>query len=265
MFSTTLVGIVALATLVVQTQGCVHVYLNGAHVDLVADDDYGSEDEGNNVVEHLASTGVDVTTFTDFNDVSSWINAGVIVVPKLEVGDLGRNLTSRTVIDIQAFLNGGGKLVVMFPGSVNGRSFLNRLFGWFLASAARCRSSAGYNITDAFLGDSLYNGISFLPMVNSDQGLSISRLPASVQPVYESTYGCGGVMIAPYGSGSVVLYAYDFYFPTENTAWLTTFNVVVGDCSADDDEEEGGKSGKLSAKSTKSGGSSKSKGSSSSK
>ena len=155
---------------------------------------------------------------TKFNDVSSWINAGVIVVPKLEVGDLGRNLTSRTVIDIQAFLNGGGKLVVMFPGSVNGRSFLNRLFGWFLASAARCRSSAGYNITDAFLGDSLYNGISFLPMVNSDQGLSISRLPASVQPVYESTYGCGGVMIAPYGSGSVVLYAYDFYFPTENTA-----------------------------------------------
>jgi hypothetical protein len=212
----------------------VAVYDDGAYVDNV-DDDGPTDAESTNVQASLVSLGHQVSRFDGIS--AARFSAGlagkqVLVVPELEIGDLGAALDESAEGVIATFVAGGGTLVKMGsqPADI---SFLNEVFGYALSSGV---ATEPYALGSEAIGTRFQQGPGALPDVSATG--AITGLPALARVVYQEFEGPGAIVSAvPFGSGQVIYLGWDWYDAAPrgvaDGGWLDVLNrAVIGEARA---------------------------------
>jgi hypothetical protein len=96
-------------------------------------------DEANEILAALQSQGHTVTTFTGITDTdfrNALVDQDALVIPELELGDLGAALTPQAQAVIANFVSGGGGLIIAGQSGANDTSFLNTVFSFGLTDGS---------------------------------------------------------------------------------------------------------------------------------
>jgi len=195
-----------------------------------------TDQEANNTRVALEDGGNAVTTFVG-TTLATWgpalDAADVLVVPELEVGNLGAALPADVIAAIQAFTDAGGRVVVFGSGhgaSAQAPAFINPVFGFATTSTAgTCNVPCPK--TAAAADSEVADGPDTLP--NQSATRSLGGLPADSIVLYDDTANAGhaAVAVLPYGLGAVVYIAWDFYNAPPQGAvdggWIGVLNQMV--------------------------------------
>jgi hypothetical protein len=144
---------------------------------------------------------------------SEWSNAlarsQALFLPELEVGSLAADIPvgSRTPQFVRDFVARGGTLVAAQTFNANTLDFLNRVFGFSLASQ-NVSIGEPFALAPAAVGGVFATGPARLPEMNAVYGIG-NLPPGSVAPYANS--GGNAVVQIPYGAGHVVVLAWDFF------------------------------------------------------
>lgn len=214
----------------------VAVYDDPAFVDNFDADDPGlAAAESLNVQASLASLGHAVSRFEGTS--AGAFQAGlagkqVVVIPELELGDLGAALDEAAEGAIAAFVAGGGTLVKQ-GGGVADASFLDEVFGY---SLTRGGSEASYPLGSPAIGTRFQQGPGRIE--NPDGTSGLGGLPVGARTIYEDEdSGRSMVTWIPFGSGTVIHLGWDWYDAaprgTQDGGWLDVLNrAVLGEARA---------------------------------
>jgi hypothetical protein len=151
----------------------------------------------------------------------------VLVVPELQIGDLGAALDESAEGVIAAFVAGGGTLVKMGPRDAD-ISFLNEVFGYALILDAN--AAEPYVLGPGAIGTRFQQGPGALPYFSSTA--AITGLPALARVVYQEFDDVGAVVSQiPFGSGQVIFFGWDWFDAAprgvEDGGWLDVLNRAV--------------------------------------
>ncbi len=206
----------------------VAVYDDGAYVDTV-DDDGPADAESTNVQASLASLGHQISRFDGTSAArftTGLAGKQVLVVPELEIGDLGAALDESAEGVIAAFVAGGGTLVKMGPRDRD-ISFLNEVFGYALATTVPVEP---LELRPGAIGTRFQQGPGRLPDVSATGALT--GLPVGARRVYGFSESSDSIVTwIPFGSGTVVHLGWDWYDAAPrgvaDGGWLDVLNRAV--------------------------------------
>jgi Ca2+-binding RTX toxin-like protein len=187
--------------------------------------------EADNIQASLAAQGHAVDTFTGTSAAAfSGGLAGdrLLVVPELELGDLGAALSQDAVHTIRSYVATGGGLIVS-AASANTTVFLNTVFGYSLAAGTGGVTSTR---TGEVAGTSFAGGPASLAANNAIRSLAAASLPGGAATMYAD--GANATVVAfSYGNGEIVFLGWDWFdaepVGTQNGGWLNVLNRAVAE------------------------------------
>lgn len=197
----------------------VPVELLGPDVALFMNSDYvgnstgwwDDSDEASNLLVTLSYLGyspypVFGTSADDLED--SLAGKGVLVIPEMENGDLGSDLSDDAVAVLNTFIENGGVIVAMGQNDGDKTSgFINALLG---TSVNNTENGSEAMIQDDAEGTSFTGAQPRLPYGNGTYPLDASSLPDTAKVIYQNG---SEVWVAAFesGLGGIVFLAYDWY------------------------------------------------------
>ena len=174
------------------------------------------EGEAYNLRQALEAMAVRVNTFTGITEEAFFLAVGganVLLIPELELANLGAALSPGAVSAINSFVAGGGCLVIHGQYLGNEAAFVNAVFGWSVQPQGDYTDEASTN-TGAAAGTAFEGGP---PSLGGENGLYpwlAASLPAGGSSLYQFESGGNAlttVGVIPYGLGRVVFLAFDWY------------------------------------------------------
>jgi hypothetical protein len=164
-------------------------------------------DEGAKTMAVFARMSTPAPLSKDLDSLLSDLSSmpSYVLIPEQERGELERSLTSASAFAFANYVAQGGVLVVAYAGAY--ASLFSSIFGWSLSSEG-C-SSTSLDLSEAS-GTVFDTGPSNLPSLNAVICVAKSSLPPGSRAVYRDGTAVS-VFVAPYGLGSVVGLAPDWY------------------------------------------------------
>ena len=187
--------------------------------------------ESDNLQATLTQLGHTATTFsgiTAADFTTALAGKQVLIIPELENGDLGADLSVAARGVISNFVASGGGVII--HGSHNttnppkptnenhAPSFLNNVFGFSVVSngSLPSESNPGQR-TDSSLDPpasqdtTFYDDVAIIRNYDATQFLQVSSLPASSKSIYETAFGVdSSVALMPYQAGQVIFMGPDW-------------------------------------------------------
>ena len=189
-----------------------------------------------NVMAALAAQGHAAATFTDLSAgavAAALADADVLLIPEQELAAITPALTAAAQDEIEAFVTGGGGLIVL--GSPSGRSeaFLSGIFGLPLTPGPD--PTAGVSFKDGVQseGTTFASGPSHLFLSLTQLRAFDVSVPANIPPGTKIPYQNFSVAptgLFPFGQGQIFYLGYDFDNPAgqSNAAgWVTVLGLAV--------------------------------------
>ncbi|MBP7828921.1 MAG: PPC domain-containing protein [Kiritimatiellae bacterium] len=204
--------------------------------------DGGAMGEAFNLRRALEAMSVRVNTFTGITDTAFNINlarANVLLIPELELANLGAALTPGAVAEITRFVAGGGCLVLHGEMTGHDQAFLSAVFGFTVQQQGDFSGATSTNTGDT-AGTAFEGGP---PSLGGENGLYpwlASSLPAGSSSLYQ--FESGGhtlttVGVIPYGAGRIVLLAWDWFdaapWGTQDKGWNSTLLSALAQCACE--------------------------------
>lgn len=184
------------------------LYTDPAYVDYTPGSAGGSEAENleafysfspEPMVEFGGTTGSDFAAATRYRRL--------LVIPELEVGDLGAALDTGARDTIRNFVADGGVLVVFYVWRQD--ILLNNVFGFALVE--NC-CVGPYNLQPGTAGTRYAGGPASLPDMNASDTVTLASLPTGSLAVYaDSSLTQAAVAQIPYGAGRIVILGWDWF------------------------------------------------------
>ena len=217
----------------------VTIFYNDNYVDTF---DVGASGEAFNLQQALEAMAVRVNTFTGITDTAFNIGlnrANVLLVPELEMNNLGGDLSPGAISEINRFVSEGGCLILHGEQSGNDQAFLSAVFGLTVQQAGDYSSSTSTN-TGATAGTSFEGGP---PSLGGENGLypwRTTSLPPGSSSLYQfesagSTYTT--VAVIPYGKGRIVFLAWDWFnaapWGTQDKGWNSILLSALAHCACE--------------------------------
>lgn len=203
----------------------VALFYDAAYVDVAAadaleeDSDYTGS-EAVNLKEQLEAWGFIVAAFeggadTDIETATN--QATALVLPEPENGSYDDAFDEDAVDAIEAYVSGGGVLVVFDPGYESNLSLLNDAFGWSIAGTdivdeapAGVEEDEFVHNTVASEGTPFATGAGTLPHNDATSIVATSTLPEGGLCIYQDEGDCG-LAVIPVGNGHVAIMGWDWY------------------------------------------------------
>lgn len=206
----------------------VAVFDDPAYVDTAG----GTGAEADNVQASLAAQGHTVDPFTGISAAA--FSAGLagdrlLVVPELEEGNLGADLSADAIHTLRSYVATGGGLIVFDLAGGNTTAFLNTVFGYSLAAGTSGITSTP---TAAVAGTSFEGGPANLAANDATESLTEASLPGGAAVMYAN--GTDATVVAfSYGQGEIVFLAWDWFdaepVGTQSGGWLNVLNRAVSE------------------------------------
>ncbi len=184
--------------------------------------------EADNLRATLTQLGHTATTFTGIT-AADFTNAiagkDILIIPELENGDLGTDLTIAARGVISDFVTNGGGVIVFGSQSESNPatedhapSFLNQVFDFSITSRGVLPNSSNPANTDAHLNElnsqdtTFYDDIDDLNNFSGVQFLVVSSLPPSSKAIYDTAFGeYTSVFLTPHGTGQIIYLGQDWF------------------------------------------------------
>ena len=189
----------------------------------------GGGGESFNLKGSLETAGYTVTTFSGLT-AAGWTAAlagqQVLAIPELQTAGLETAREPAAVTAIHNFVNAGGRLM-MFDRAPITAAFLNAVFGFSIAgSGGSCPCTLD---ATAAAGTEFAGGVASLPNMKATETFSIASLPVGSKAIYvdDVNTDSSAVTLIPFGAGSIVHIAWDWYFDGTQTADFPLWTGVV--------------------------------------
>jgi hypothetical protein len=209
------------------TGDTVALFFDSNYVDTATD----GGGEAYNVQQTLLGQGYTVDTFTGVT-TADWTTAlsgaQVVAVPELEVsgGDLPADLEAGALAALQAFVTSGGRLITF---SDRNFEFLEEVLNLPVDSVddgdgCPCTKTA------AAAGTEWGSGPATLGNNDATDPVLVSTLPTGTTSIYtsDSDADASALALIPAGSGSVVYFAWDWFFEEgQDDNWFDVLNLSI--------------------------------------
>ena len=204
-------------------------------------------DEADEIQDSITAFGHGVTTFTG-TDGPSWTNAladvEVLVVPELEVGQLGAALAAGAIQAIQDFVDGGGKLIIAGEGNQNSpgtqaSEFLNTVFNYNLTSSFSPGTSSSKTADAA--GTAFASAPDDLRNNSETTALDAASLPGNALSLYDDRNGDSTVTQFTVGNqgGQIFYLGWDWFdaapapsLQNQDGGWMEVLGIALGEAGA---------------------------------
>ncbi len=187
----------------------VTVFVNATYVNYSPGD---PDAEASNIEDAAASFGHTVSSFIEITGAdftAALTDQEVLIIPDLEFGDLAPDLSPEAITAINAFVTGGGRLVIAnSDNGPNATAFLNTVFGFSLAEDD-VNTGVPSTITSAAAGTIFEGQAANLPGNNAT--MAFNNLPPGGISIYNTAFGASMIYIIPVGAGEVVYLGYDWF------------------------------------------------------
>ena len=192
--------------------------------------------EATNLEASLTSLGANVTTFvgTSSSAISAAVaGKSVLAFPELEKQDLSPDLDVNAHFAISLFVNQGGTLLMVAPGSGDPLAVINDSFNAaFHMTATTVTGPITLNAAAAS-GTAFAGGPATLAVNNATTAVLASSLPPFAKIIYSDANGNSVVTLLPpdpssTGNGNIVILGWDWFdaAPTgsQNGGWLAVLS-----------------------------------------
>ena len=189
--------------------------------------------EGPSIRATLTSQGFSVFTFSgaaaaNWRAVANTNRADVLLIPELEIADLGTAMAADAEVVMRDFVAAGGVLVI--HGDQFGRAplLLNQTFGFATVFQAIVFGQVS-NPVDPGNGTRFLKGPASLGGNNGLYG--IGTLPVGSRVLFQSAGGVPSVVLIPVGAGRIIYIGFDWFnaLPTgtQDGGWLDVLRRAV--------------------------------------
>jgi hypothetical protein len=203
----------------------VSLFYDGIYVQTNA----SSSEEAYNMKLSLESLGSTVSTFTGItsNDFATALSGvDTLIIPELEIGNLGAALAADAIGVISNFVAAGNTLILNADGFSNDDTLINSVFGYSISSGGSSSPSA---ISSGLVGTVFDGGPPSLPANNGLYPWTTSTLPVGTLSAYGFTSGVDYTTVAQisHGAGRIILLAYDWFDAAPNGSQDGGWNEIL--------------------------------------
>ena len=206
------------------------ILINGLYVD------YGPGDPGaeaSNLIAGLEAMGKTVRTFTDISEaglLEALSGMSHFLIPEIEnySGDGTDVFSAEAAAVLRSYVSSGSTLITFF-NSEELLGMLNHVFDWSISEGSE--GSPTYVKTESANDYGYAFGPASVPNLNATVGVGLSSLPVGSVAIYKNETDSCALAVVPYGQGSVVLFAWDWYSAVpvgdQDDGWLALLDMAT--------------------------------------